>query len=569
VWLICGLLGGFVIWAAWLVLIIGFAIFWKPIFKWISDFQSIFNDQEVKEGSFERLIIIGVGLLVSIALIKSLAPPLAWDSLMYHLEIPKQYIDQGKFQFIPENYYWGQSQLVEILYSWSGILFRWETATTLSWFMVMLFLVGVFDTVKKISLSGAWVSIAALLAGETFRYSMGNGYVDGVSALFGYSVWVVSTDWLMNDNQKVFKWVGIFLGLTLWVKITNGILFPIVFISLLLFKNWKLKSWWKGIQAILIGLLIFMPWLLLLYKYTGNPLYPHFFETNWVSSARYSFFQREGLNPGNTALWLPLALTWHGLDTIFIKGKLIFSSDIGPLLLSFGLIGLVTGWKEKLIKLSTTWLLGGLLIMIVGGSSSVILWQTRLYYVLITPAAILVGFGWKHIAQIKIPQIRLQKVLGAIIILVLLLSTVKDVDSLVKSQSLGFLMGTTSRESYLERNLGWYYRAVQLIKDKPDSSKILLLWEPRGFYLPANAFPDVWIDRWYVSMRELDSVEIVVEHWKEQQITHILINLKGMEFEKLTKADYPEEDWLMLESLLNSLSPPEMIGDAYALYSLY
>jgi hypothetical protein len=567
VWLLAGILGGFSTWIAWMFFLSGLVFFRKSALSWLQEMLN-FLGQLKPSGGLEKTIFIGGLILLGIQLLTALSPPTSWDSLMYHLELPRQYLTQGKFHFVAENYYWGQTQLTEILYTWCRSLFSWETGTTLNWFMLILFLMGVFGAVQRYSRSGAWVSIAALLAGETFRLSMGSGYVDGVSALFGYAIWILAFDWITEKDDRSSIWIGVLFGLALWVKITNLILLPVLLISLLVINLWNSRAWWKGLRSLLVGILIFLPWLILLWIYTGNPFYPHIFETPWVNSARYSFFSTAGADPGLTAIWLPIAATWHGLHRVFVEGKLVFATDIGPLFLGFGLIGLVIHFKERISKLAAIWLGCGWIVMILGGLTTALLWQTRLYFVLLTPAVLLVGLGWESLSQANIGQVRLRVLLSAVIVLVLSLSLIQDLGAMARSESFGFLIGTISREDYLEKNLGWYSRATRSLYDLPGAEKILAFWEPRGFYMPDNAQADVWIDRWYMTLQENETGDEIIRNWKQENVTHVLINLSGMEYEKENNSAYQDEGWVILEEVLDSFPSPELFGDEYAVYTV-
>jgi hypothetical protein len=565
--LLVGILGGYVTWISWMIFIFGLLIFRNSSFSWLQD-AIAFLRQYKPSGGLEKTIFIGGSILVGIQLLAALAPPTAWDSLMYHLELPRQYLNQGRFHFAAGNYYWGQTQLTEILYTWCAALFKFETGTTLNWFMLMLFLAGVFGTAQRYSRSGAWVSIAALLAGETFRLSMGSGYVDGISALFGYAVWVLLINWMSERQGRFSIWIGILFGLAVWVKLTNLVLLPILLLSILAINLWNSRAWWKGYRSLLVGFLIILPWAILLWIYTGNPFYPHIFETPWVNSARYSFFNTPGTAPGFSAIWMPLTATWHGLHRVFVEGKLIFATDIGPLLLSFGLIGLIFQFKERVSKIAAIWLGCGWIVLILGGLTSALLWQTRLYFVLLTPAALLVGFGWETISKVNLGQVRLRILLSAVVILVVSLILVQDLGSTVGSGSFGVLIGTTSQEEYLEKNLGWYIIAARRLHELPQADNILALWEPRGLYLPDNTQADVWIDRWFMTLLDYEASDEIIINWQQQDITHLLINLNGMEYEMENNNSYTDEGWLILEEVLESFPEPELVGDEYAIYTI-
>jgi hypothetical protein len=566
-WLLIGLLGGFNSTLAWLLLVAGMVILRRYVSSWVVDALNIYNGLNLPTG-FTKALGISIVLMIFFQLIRALGPPTAWDTLMYHLELPKQYLELNRFQFIQDNFYWGQPQLSEMLFTFSGALYNWQTATTLNWFMLTLFLTGVIATVRNYSTSGALVAVASLLVGETFRFTMYSGYVDGISALFGYALFVVLLSWESDQNVRQVSWIGIFLGLAAWVKLTNLILFPIVTISLILINIRRSNSIWKGGKSLLVGLIVFLPWLLILWGFTGNPIYPHYFPAPGISALRYQFFQAQGANPGFDALWLPIAMTLYGLHTNFFEGKIVFATDIGPLLVSFGVLGVFFAIKEKKGPLLITWVLAGWIFMIMGGLVSELLWQTRLYFVLLTPLAILVGLGWKKAVEFEFSKIRLKMILGAMVILVVVLSGFTDMIGLVSSESVDVVVGTMTEEDYLSRNLGGYYQASRHLGSLSDTSRILLLWEPRGFYLPGNAQSDVWIDRWYVMTLENDEASEILDHWLVSGTTHLLINLNGMEYERENNQKYSYQQWLLLDKFLEELPEPLKIGNQYALYAL-
>jgi hypothetical protein len=165
-------------------------------------------------------------------------------------------------------------------------------------------------------------------------------------------------------------------------------------------------------------------------------------------------------------------------------------------------------------------------------------------------------------------QVRLRVLLSAVIILVLSISIIQDLGSVGRNESYSFLIGTTSREEYLDKNLGWYNRAARSLHQLPGQVKVLALWEPRGFYLPESVQADVWIDRWFMTIQEFETSVDIINHWKQEEVTHLLINHNGLEFEKMGNAAYQNQDWIILEEVLTSFPPPELFGEEYAIYTI-
>src|SRR3990170_4171559 len=74
--------------------------------------------------------------------IQALAPPLAWDALVYHLELPRQYLSAGRIVFVESNLFVGFPQLAEMLYTWAMALRSGQTAAVLGWIVGLLALLG-------------------------------------------------------------------------------------------------------------------------------------------------------------------------------------------------------------------------------------------------------------------------------------------------------------------------------------------------------------------------------------------------------------------------------------------
>lgn len=566
-WLVLGLAGLFQTWAAWLFLLVGLILFWKQIAGWGKDLRDALQTIRFR-GNLEKLFGAGLGFLLAVQLLNALTPAVSWDALMYHLALPGDYLAAGRFTLIPENVYWGQPQLVEMIFTLCGALFRWETATVFSWMLLLILLIGLRETLAAHDTTAALVGLVALMVGETFRVSHSSGYVDGVSAFMGYAVWISLLRWMKTRKPRHSFWIGIFSGLAIWVKITNGLFLVVIGISILVENILMKKNWFSGLLAPGVGLIVFLPWLVILQVFTGNFIYPHFFQSGLVDSVRYQFFQTPGTSPGWRALWLPLSATWHGLDTVYVQDQLLFATDIGPLLLGLGFFSLTSRRINREIRNALIWIGTGWLAMILGGMRTAVLWQTRLYYGLIPAAVILAGFGWRDLRRIRFRGARLQIVAGGLVLLVLGFAVLQDLRSLVSSGAPGYLLGVRSKEEYFDQNLGWYHRAVKAVSELPENSNTLFLWEPRGFYAPENSRADVWIDQWYLDLRRHGSADAVLESWLKEGYTHLLLASKARDFEMQSRKEYLPTDWDSLDKLLNQLSAPSSFGEVYYLYEL-
>ena len=569
VWLVAGMSGAYRPVFAWGGLLVGWIFLWRENIYWYGELKA-FGQIWQDSGFFGRLLASFAGAFIGLQLVYALAPPAQWDALMYHLELPRRYLEQGRFNFISWNPYWGQPQLGEMTYTWGMLLSGEETAAVIGWLFQVILLVGLLGSVhKRVGSTAGWVAALALLSGFSFRWLMGSAYVDGLASLMGYATLICLLEWVEKQSDRWLVWAGVLAGFAVVSKLTALLLLPLLAISVLivgLHRSWR--DWSKALLAPGIALIIFSPWLLVNTVYTGNPLFPQIWPTEWTSQERLTFFERPGESAGYQVLWMPLAATWYGLETSRVEGMVSYGSDVGPLLILLAVPGLIAGRKSLTIRVLTIWLLGGWLGMAIGGTLSPLLWQSRLYWVLLPAAGMAVGFGWQALDGIQAFKIRLGRIVAACIILVCALSLWQDLQAAVVHKPLDVVLGIKSSEDYLKSRLGWFMPAMLALRQLPGETRTLFLWEPRGYYSPSSSLPDVWIDRWYLARRESESPIAILDEWKQAGFTHLLVYHDGAEFEHSNRPELSPKDWQVLDELLSLLKLQDDFGGIYQLYSL-
>jgi hypothetical protein len=547
-WLGLGLLGLYSSWTAWALLVIGWALLRRENLGWLNELHAVKHLWN-RAGRFGKALALGNLALVGGQLLFALAPPFKWDTLMYHLELPRRYLQAGRFLFLDGNPYWGHPQLGEMLYTWAMALRGWETAGALGWCFVAVLLLGVWGTTaRRAGATSGCLAVTALLVGLSFRGMLSWAYVDGLAALYGCAVLIALLSMLDNRPRHWCRWAACFVGFALGIKLTAGILLPIVMLAPILSRKQSASKWWLHLlEAGAISLVVFLPWLLKNAMFTGNPLYPHIWQTDWMSQDRLAYYRGAGEALGWQSVWLPVAATWLG-----VEGSAGFAADIGPLLALFALPGVIARWRARDGRLVALW----------------VLWQTRLYFILLPPVALAAGWGWEAMRGIVVLGARLGRVIGVLVILVLALSLWQDAVSLARLNPAAVLLGTRSSEQYLDDSLGWYAPAMRALHDLPRESSPLLLWEPRGLYAPPQAEADVWIDRWYLDRRTIGDPQAILESWRAEDYTHLLVCRSGADFERQHRAKLTSADWQALDDLLSRLSLPTDFGGVYRLYSL-
>jgi hypothetical protein len=679
VWLLIGLLNLYFWWSAWALLGVGLFAFRRQSRLWLFDLAAL---KSLWKGSsiFARMLTLICTFFSVTQLFFALAPPFKWDALMYHLELPRRYLEAGGFVFIPWNPYWGHPQLAELLYTWGVALGGLEVAQLLGWAFMVLLIFGILGFLSALAgTNAAWLAVAALLAGLSIRGMMSWAYVDGLAALFGFAALISTLYWIEKGHSGWLLWSGVFAGFAVFTKLTAAILLPILILTVLIYhffpsffkpqdrshskksgsspqqdrspdtgkspplmslrtflkKNpdrMSLRTFFvKNLQSMslrtffetiyksmslqtffvkihksmslrtlfvkqspsnqspsnqrsfkstlklltlhcslitLIPLFIFLPWLLLNTHHTGNPLYPHLFPTEFTSFERLSFFGKSEGFPGWHFAFLPLALTWFGVEAGALEGLPNFYSDIGPLLVMFSLPAIILFWKLPAIRLLAVWLLGGWIFMLLASWYSALLSQSRLYFVLLPAVALAAGWGWSALERVSAAGVRLSRLMAAIVLLVLLFNLWQDVLSLARLNPVGVVLGTRSVDAYQDQTLGMYAKTMRAIAKLPPESQVLFLWEPRGLYAPISGQPDSWIDRWYLDRNLIGDPFEIKEFWLSQGFSYILINLAGMEFERQNRLQLLEEDWLAFDQLMADLPVIHEFDGFYRLVKL-
>mgnify|MGYP000924424174 CR=1 FL=1 len=574
VWLLLGAAGLFYRWTAWLILLGGGVLLWRDIRAWSVDLAAALNFW--RNGKpFDKVLIVFISLIVILQVLWAVAPPVKYDGLTYHLQLPRQYIAAHRFVFTADNPYWGHPQTGEMLFTWMMLLQRAQTAALLGVAWGVLTLLGTALTIRRVVLNwgqafeanairAGLVGAIAMIAGFTFRGLMAWSYVDLLSALMGWAA-LAAVLWAVQGKPHYWSlWAGVFCAMAVNVKWTGGVVALVVFLFLVV-EHRKMHLSWRGI--FLAGALtaaLVLPWLVKNILATGNPVYPYFFPTQYTPVQRLA-----ASSAGDSSVELLQGLLFPFTSTVMgFDSAAGFGSDVGPLLALLALPGL---WALR--KHSAGRLIGfGLLILwslIAAGSLLVNhIQQTRLFFAFLPWAAVAAGAGWLALTDLRSRLLRVETLLSAMLILVMIFTGVQELSRFGQSHPLSVVMGTESPQEYLADALGWYAPAVESLQDLPEGSKVLMLWEARGYYAPLTSTADLWIDRWRVDYWKYGNAQQILASWKEQGYTHLLYYKSGADLVRSEKNVLEDAGWQELDRLTALLPMVQDFGGTYVLYQL-
>ena len=571
VWLVLGLLSGLKPAVGWGMLMVVGVLAGRYAIEWM---QSLIREIKgnIPSSRAEVWLAAFVFFMIAIALFKSLSPPIAWDSLLYHLTGPKENIALSRLvvdPWLPET---GYPQAVEMLYTWAILLGSPRAAGALHWSfgLFTLFMVWQWGTELADRRTG-WLSCALLLSATTFPSLMGKAYIDAATIFYAAAGFAALRRWRDSPRPCNLVIAGAMAGLAFGTKYTGVVIgLGLSFLVIIAqprraFRNVMVF----GLPAVVLS----APWLVKNAILADNPTYPFFFSGMGWDAIRAVWYSQPGTGLLYSDPWklvtAPFIMTIVGTE-----GAATWHATFGPLfLVLFPLIAYQ--WKRRphraWLKDAVLFVLFLYIFWLYGAAVSRLMIQPRFLFPALPPLAVLSALAFNSLHSLKGKFFAVHRVLGVFIALVLGLSALRIASELMRDRVLPVLTGTLSEEDYLYHHLGWHYAAMRTVEDLPDDSQVLFLFEPRSYYCPpGRCLPDGILDVWYHARRQGKTAVSLAEEWREQGVSHVLTYILGAQTLREAGEDpFTEEDWNELERLqAQQLRVVENFGDVYILYEL-
>jgi 4-amino-4-deoxy-L-arabinose transferase-like glycosyltransferase len=441
-----------------------------------------------------------------------------WDGLSYHLAAAKIFVSQGGIKPI-----WWMSH--------SNFPFTWEMLYTVGLALHGQALAKLFHWLAGVLTAGCiyalaarvFSSRAAILATFCFAaapvvlWEATTASNDLAGALFTA---LAILGWLRWRNEGEWGWLAasaVSCGLALGCKMTAGVLWFFLAVSTFVLSGAQKRPQRQSLGFLLISAAVACPWYLKSYVWTGNPVYPFFYNlfggVYWSPEAAAEYRQEQlsfGLGHSPWALLkLPFNLTFAGDWFSNRPGQpfTVMTQSIGPLFLA-----LIPGlFFARPLPREARWLLGFAVFFAV---SWFFLTQHVRYALPVLPVlAVLAGGGAEAAPGLARSAARAVCAFAGFFALCLLL--------LLVWPGLRAALRLESEDQYLRRNLD-YYPTVQMVNSLPPGSKVLLYGETRGFYFHV---PYMWGNHHHEIFRydRMRGPADLVRAYRKHGITHLLM----------------------------------------------
>lgn len=485
----------------------------------------------VSMGWFDLFNLIVLGILFFCALTLTQTPPTRTDTLVYHLAIPKAYLEHHGIVNLPNNLYSFFPLQIEMLFLFCLAL-GGETLAKLSGLGMLFLLLAAMTLFYKRKLSRRYVTLVPVLffATPTFFELSTTAYVD--LALAGFMFLVYYTwDRMQADHAWIYP-LALFAGATAATKLTAGIVIPLALIGILQLKQ-SSRDTLKFAAILLFGVLLFLlPWWAKNYYYSGNPFVPLLMEIfggedriNWDAnrSVMYEqFIKYSGMGHGIKEFFLlPVNLTFFSE-----KDGLRFDGQIGVLYFLL-LPGLFfpkdIAARKDLVRLTFVFVV------------LLVFWFIQFQYVrFLTPAftalTLLLTYGFSRI-MLQADQVRSKVFSRHAIPLLVSLGIMYNLSLIVadwnRAKPLPYLLGQQSREEYLAAHIPVYpmYQALNQRLNKDDLA-LFVFMRNFGYLSERNFIADTLFEAHTLQtiLGQNPSSENVLQQFRSRRITHLMFD---------------------------------------------
>ena len=468
------------------------------------------SDEKQALSGIDRLLIGGIAFSLLIALIGSLAPPIAKDTLLYHFAVPKAFIAQHGNAFIDGNIASYLALGTEMHVVWAMLLGNFvdprageaAAGTTVFLFFPLLLMV-VYGWARQAGISRGFSLLATFMiaAIPTAFHVASSGYIDISLALYIALAVYSLTRWWQSLAKAPLIFAAICLGGALAVKLTT--VFVIAGFALVILLRARktpgsaVKIGLAGFAALVLAGVIASPWYLRNWAATGSPVFP-FYLSIWKGTAngwdveRSNLFQAMNSQYGggdvSTTNYLMspfrVSLAAQPENPELYDGVLGAAFLIGLPLLIWAI------WKKKLADE----------FVIAAGVAGIVylFWlfsSPQLRYLL--PIAPLVTIGIVAAIESVSTDAGLEAAAKYSLLTASILAMLTSVAWFCQKAPLRVALGGETRDEYLSRNLD-YYPYYQTINSETESnSRVWLINMRRDMYnIDRDVFSDYLFEDW-------------------------------------------------------------------------
>jgi len=534
------------------------------------------------------ILLAALGGLVFVFLVAmALTPPIDWDSLLLHIRVPSQFLAEHRVYVPEDNLPSGFAALIQLLYvpllaarSESGPALLSAAIALLLGLALLALCLRFFDSeAALLSVAGLWGSGLVLMVAVTPRIDVTLAFF---ALLTTYALLMAlpsarpgeAAEEATTRRARLLFLAALLLGLTMAVKYL-GIAFAAALAPLILVAakdpDEGAQVWLRNLLAFGgVAFLVLLPWIaknLLLFE---APLFPMFAEPRvppWLAELYGSHgFPATG-DKFSGVVW-QLREPFNLRDFFLAPRRISVEAEAGfyfpsPLLLLLPLW--IFTWRDRIAR----WLLVPGLLYI--GLLITYRPATNARYLIpgIVVLTIVAAAAATKLLRRGFPAWRERKLV--LLLLLLPASVLPAVFAIgfwmTRSDALPHLVGVASPSEYLQTlPAGWILPEMigEVPRRVPEDGRLLLLFEPRGYYFGEDAVQDSQMNNWpllVLAPRNPGCLE-------EFGVTHVLVNMVTLNYRLDRGFDPDDFEWPAFAEFSKRCLDPVYEGGGFTLFRI-
>ncbi len=503
-------------------------------------------------GRASALLLSGAGVIAALTLLASSTPPVAVDTVRYHLALPELWFEDGEIS----DAFWRWESFnpftTEILAGQGLALAGLSTAGAVAGLLGVVAILVVFGFARELAggrvLVGAAAAFLFAFQGIVTTNVLG-AYVEVPLGLYsGLAAWH-TLRFIRTGATSAAVWAGLFAGGVAAVKYP-GLLAGGLTVAALLIVAFARRLPRAALFACAAAVALPLPWYLKNLIVSGNPVYPLIFGGTYLDGAGTPTDAEIGVVEREVGAELPLRLLYLPLDLVWHSGHYGSGRYVGPIAFLLAV--------AAVLLVRTRVVLGAALLVV----TYVFLWYGLIHQArFLLPALVVIcGLGGLAVARL----LDRGRIAAGIAVAALAASAVLWLP--VGLQPLAYRMpvatGYENVDNYIERRTGTYRAFAQLARSAEGTvitvGHPMILWYPGRAIafgstqyeiglpgdelwrrLETNGVTDViveqgtghlgWIEALRGCLREVDSVEAENEYRESIEGVPIVLTLYSLD----------------------------------------
>ena len=464
-----------------------------------------------------QILLLMAFAVLTVGCLQALVLPWGYDALMYHLNAPKLYLEQGRISAFPELWQANGPMLLQMIYALGLAAGSDVFAKLLHLSIGVMLTAGTYTLARRSgSPQSGWLAVGLLLGTQALPLWSSFAYTDVAWALFAFLAVDAFLRW---ENEQHSGWLILSAAMTAFALGTKylamGLLGGLGFALLLRLYTRRdtatlsAAARWSGVAIVLAS-----PWYVRNWLELGNPVFPFFFGGEGWELGRVEQLLTYMRSFGGRAAGEGLRVFW----SIFFRPdayQTVGLERMNPLLLAAGLAFLPSKRMEKrtlsavvLVECMVWWF-----------STQ----QIRLLLPIVPLLSVLGALGVEDVLRNNRRAERWWRGIDLTLAVSVAITLFVNLAVVLELQFPAFILGRESEGAFLERVV-YDYQAMQVgLAELDEDEYLLMLWNGQGYYCGSRCLPDADQAAWLNLQQQYDTHQAIAAALEAENVAILLV----------------------------------------------